>query len=82
MTATRARWRAVIDAVTPSITESEAVEVRGLLEAGEEPLALEQLVRFLLDRDAVVPGWVRDEIVALAEHYGSPRDGLDLLPVR
>jgi hypothetical protein len=78
----RARLRAVLDAVAPSIAVSEAVEVRGLLEAGEEPLALEQLVRFLFDHDVAVPGWVKAELIALAHHHGSSRRGLDTLPVR
>jgi|GEM_PF-3446623 hypothetical protein len=76
------RLRAVIDEVASSIAPSEAVEVRGLLAAGEAQLALEQLVRFLFDRDVAVPGWVKDEIAVLADRYGSPREGLDTMPVR
>ena len=79
MSKMRQRLEAVVESVASTLSEDECIEVRGLIEAGEQRIGLEQLVRFLLDRDAVVEGWIPAELRTLAEAYRSDGSGLEML---
>ncbi len=82
MSNVRQRLEAVVESVASTLSEDERIEVRSLIEAGEERLGLEQRVRFWRDRDAVVEGSIPAELRALAEAYRSDGRGLEMLRFR
>ena len=63
---TAARIRAVAGAVRGALTDAQAAEVENNVAAGEERLAVEFLVDFLLEAEARVTAAVKAEIQALS----------------
>jgi hypothetical protein len=78
---TAARIRAVAGAVRGALTDAQAAEVENNVAAGEERLAVEFLVDFLLEAEARVTAAVKAELQALFKALGSARRGADVLDV-